>query len=150
MNAFHRSDLPAPAKALSLVRIHHGLPSRSGEEIQPVATGANAPAARIWGRGARLNHLVARRRRIALDRIPAGRCPAILELSGGTNFVILLGRDHESSDTFRVQFPDSREALVRGDRLREIYDGLCVFLTPSAAQQGGWLRHLWIRFAERR
>lgn len=136
MNAFHRPDLPASSKVLSLVRLHHGLPSDSGEVVAPTAR-ASAPLGRLWRAGARANHLRARRRRIALDALPDGEFPVILELAGGSNFVIV----HERSGTeaegqsYLVQFPDSREAVVRADRLRELYDGTCVFLSPGGAER---------------
>lgn len=147
MNSFHQPEIPATAKVLSLVRLHHGLPSRGGEEIP------QAPAKRlerVWKTGARLNHLFARRRRIALEEIPASCFPVILELSGGSNFVILRERTapEQEGDAYIVQFPDSREALVRGDRLRELYDGVCVFLNPGS---GSTPRGpgLWHRLRER-
>jgi len=148
MNSFHQPEIPATAKVLSLVRLHHGLPSRGGEEIP------EAPAKRlerVWKTGARLNHLFARRRRIALEEIPASCFPVILELSEGSNFVILRERSasEKDGDAYIVQFPDSREALVRGDRLRELYDGVCVFLRPgqSSGSTGG--PGLWHRLRER-
>jgi hypothetical protein len=147
MNSFRQPEIPATAKVLSLVRLHHGLPSRSGEEIP------QAPAKRlerVWKTGARLNHLFARRRRIALEEIPASCFPVILELSDGSNFVILRERTAPApeGDAYIVQFPDSREALVRGDRLRELYDGVCVFLNPGS---GSTPRGpgLWHRLRER-
>lgn len=148
MNSFHQPEIPATSKVLSLVRLHHGLPSRGGEEIP------QAPAKRlerVWKTGARLNHLFARRRRIALEEIPASCFPVILELSEGSNFVILRERTAHApeGDAYIVQFPDSREALVRGDRLRELYDGVCVFLRPghSSGSNGG--PGLWHRLRER-
>lgn len=132
MNAFHRPDLPATSKVLSLVRLHHGLPSGTGEVVPPTAK-ASASLGRLWRTGARANHLQARRRRIALDALPDGEFPVILELAGGSNFVIVherSGKDGEGQ-SYLVQFPDSREAVVRADRLRELYDGTCVFLSPG-------------------
>jgi hypothetical protein len=148
MNSFHQPEIPATAKVLSLVRLHHGLPSRGGEEIP------EAPAKRLerlWKMGARLNHLSARRRRIALEEIPESCFPVILELSGGSNFVILRERTAtgHSGDAYIVQFPDSREALVRGDRLRDLYDGVCVFLRPSRPSGPSGRVGLWRRLRER-
>jgi hypothetical protein len=101
--------------------------------------------------GARLNHLSARRRRIALEEIPESCFPVILELSGGSNFVILRERTAtgQSGDAYIVQFPDSREALVRGDRLRDLYDGVCVFLRPSRPSGPSGRVGLWRRLRER-
>ena len=148
MNSFLQPEIPATAKVLSLVRLHHGLPSRGGEEIP------EAPAKRLerlWKMGARLNHLSARRRRIALEEIPESCFPVILELSGGSNFVILRERTAtgQSGDAYIVQFPDSREALVRGDRLRDLYDGVCVFLRPSSPSGPSGGTGLWRRLRER-
>jgi len=148
MNSFHQPEIPATAKVLSLVRLHHGLPSRGGEEIP------EAPAKRLerlWKMGARLNHLSARRRRIALEEIPESCFPVILELSGGSNFVILRERTAtgQSGDAYIIQFPDSREALVRGDRLRDLYDGVCVFLRPSRPSGPSGRVGLWRRLRER-
>ncbi|MCB1204169.1 MAG: hypothetical protein KDN18_07905 [Verrucomicrobiae bacterium] len=155
MNAFHQPDLPAPAKVLSLVRLHHGLPSQKGEEIPLVANASVKRLSRQWRAGARLNHLQARRRRIALEEIPESALPAVLELGKGSNFVILLERNHSGKgedESFLVQFPDSRESMVRGDRLRELYDGVCVFLRPdSRVQPPGSdrpARRFWGRFRE--
>jgi|LakMenEpi03Aug12_release.lakeMendotaPanAssembly.Ray.scaffolds.fasta_scaffold324742_1 ABC-type bacteriocin/lantibiotic exporter with double-glycine peptidase domain len=134
MNAFHRPDLPASSKVLSLVRLHHGMPPEIGE-VLPATAKASAPLGRLWRSGARANHLQARRRRVPLDDLPEAEFPVILELAGGSNFVIV----HERSGTegegqaYRVQFPDSREAEVRADRLRELYDGTCVFLSPGTS-----------------
>lgn len=155
MNAFHQPDVPAPAKVLSLVRLHHGLPSRNGEEIPTPSRASSKRLARQWRSGARLNHLQARRRRIALEEIPQAALPAVLELAEGSNFVILLEKLDSvdaGEERFLVQFPDSRESLVRGDRLRELYDGVCVFLRPASREQppGGDrpARRFWGRFRE--
>lgn len=147
MNPFHQPEVPATAKVLSLVRLHHGLPSTSDGTI-PRPSGKRLE--RIWKTGARLNHLFARRRCIALEEIPSACFPVILELSGGSNFVILRERADEcpGTDSYVVQFPDSREALVRGDRLRELYDGVCVFLKPGSSPRPGG-PGLWSRLRER-
>lgn len=155
MNAFHQPDLPAPAKVLSLVRLHHGLPSQKGEEIPLVANASVKRLSSQWRAGARLNHLQARRRRIALEEIPDSALPAVLELGKGSNFVILLERNHSGKgedEGYLVQFPDSRVSIVRGDRLRELYDGVCVFLRPTSRVKppGGDrpARRFWGRFRE--
>jgi hypothetical protein len=147
MNAFHRPNLPATSKVLSLVRIHHGLPP-AGAEVVPQATTSGATLGRLWRSGARANHLQARRRRIALDDLPAGEFPVILELAGGSNFVIVHERCGKPGDeaAYLVQFPDSREAEVRAERLREFYDGTCVFLSPGATDRPAGL---FMRFRRR-
>jgi hypothetical protein len=140
MNAFHRPNLPATSKVLSLVRLHHGLPPEGGV-ILPKEAKSGSPLGRLWRSGARANHLQARRRRVALDDLPAGEFPVILELAGGSNFVIVherCGKDGAEA-SFRVQFPDSREAEVRADRLRELYDGTCVFLSPGVPDHAAGL-----------
>jgi hypothetical protein len=136
MNAFHRPNLPATSKVLSLVRIHHGLPPE-GAEVVPQTADSRATLGRLWRSGARANHLQARRRRVALDDLPAGEFPVILELAGGSNFVIVHERcgNAGGGDSYLVQFPDSREAEVRADRLRELYDGTCVFLSPGESDR---------------
>ena len=153
MNSFHQSDLPVSAKVLSLVRLHHGLPSRAGEEIPVVKNALNKRATRLWKSGARLNHLSARRRRLAIEKITSDCFPAILELSHGSNFVILKEKvesSAEEGDTYIVQFPDSREAVVRGARLRELYDGTCVLLRPGKTESTGWLGRLRALSSKRR
>ncbi|MBL9157800.1 MAG: hypothetical protein JNJ70_10030 [Verrucomicrobiales bacterium] len=151
MNPFHQPEVPATAKVLSLVRLHHGLPSASGEEIPHAGAKGRKRLERVWKSEARLNHLFARRRCIALEEIPSGCFPVILELSGGSNFVILRERTEETvgADSYLVQFPDSREALVRGDRLRELYDGVCVFLRPGSSPTRSGGPGLWKRLRER-
>lgn len=140
MNAFHRPDLPATSKVLSLVRLHHGLPPE-GADIMPTVAKPSAPLGRQWRSGARANHLHARRRRVALENLPNGEFPVILELAGGSNFVIVHERSGKAGegDSFLVQFPDSREAIVRADRLRELYDGTCVFLSPEVPERSAGL-----------
>jgi hypothetical protein len=148
MKPFQHPEIPATAKVLSLVRLHHGLPSRDGEEI-PLTPSKGL--GRTWKAGARLNRLSALRRRIALEEIPVNRFPVILELSGASQFVILHERSAigQDAETYLVQFPDSRESLVRADRLRELYDGVCVFLRPNSAigSKGG--PNLWHRLRDR-
>lgn len=136
MNAFHQTNLPATSKVLSLVRIHHCLPPE-GFEVVPPATASVATLGRMWRSGARANHLQARRRRVALEDLPAEEFPVILELAGGSNFVIVHERrgNAAAGASYLVQFPDSREAEVRAERLRELYDGTCVFLSPGAADR---------------
>lgn len=148
MTSFHHPEIPATAKVLSLVRLHHGLPSSNGEEI-PLTPAKGL--GRIWKAGARLNRLSALRRRIALEEIPVNRFPVILELSAASQFVILHERAArgQDSEAYLVQFPDSRESLVRADRLRELYDGVCVFLRPKSTigSKGG--PSLWHRLRDR-
>lgn len=116
--------------------------------------------ARIWRRGARLNHLKVRRQLIHLDDIPASAFPVVLELGQGTQFLILREKlDDSGTGAYLVQFPDAREALVRAERLRETYDGTCVFLRPRTARverketgpgnesRRGWLAGLRKRIA---
>ncbi len=136
MNAFHRPDLPATSKVLSLVRLHHGLPP-GDSEVLPTEVRGEAPLARQWRVGARANHLCARRRRIALEDLPVGQFPVILELARGSHFVIVKKRcpDDAGGESFLVQFPDSREAEVRAERLRELYDGACVLLSPGVSDR---------------
>lgn len=136
MNPFHRPDLPATSKVLSLVRMHHALPAEGVGVVSPT-TATGSTLGRLWRAGARANHLQARRRRVALEDLPSGEFPVILELAGGSNFVIVHGRCGNGGGevSYGVQFPDSREAEVRADRLRELYDGTCVFLRPVAADR---------------
>jgi hypothetical protein len=156
MKLFLQPDLPASAKVLSLVRHHHGLPTGVNEEIPVNATMRTNRLARIWRTGARLNHLNARRRRIELDDIPASAFPVVLELGQGSQFLILEENLKESgTESFIVQFPDARQSVVRADRIREIYDGTCVFLRPrGTANNGGepksrrgWFARLSARIA---
>jgi len=156
MKLFLHPDLPASAKVLSLVRHHHGLPTGANEEIPVNARMRSNRLARIWRTGARLNHLNARRRRIELDDIPASAFPVVLELGQGSQFLILKEKLNEGgTESYIVQFPDARESLVRAERIREIYDGTCVFLRPrDAANNGGgpksrrgWFARLSARIA---
>jgi len=157
MKHFLQPDVPASAKVLSLVRHHHGLPMGLADEIPVSAAMRGNRLARVWRTGARLNHLNARRRRIELDDIPASAFPVVLELGQGSQFLILREKlsDH-GTESYIVQFPDARESLVRAERIREIYDGSCVFLRPRGAAhdesprggiRSGWLARLRSRIA---
>lgn len=140
MKPFLDPEVPASAKVLSLVRLHHDPGTVPGETIPVNRRMKGARLSSVWKSGARLNHLRARRRRVRLEDIPSDCFPVILELAGGSNFVIVKERlKEEPAGSFLVQFPDSREAVVRGDRLSELYDGQCVFLSPEAgsAKRGG-------------
>lgn len=112
---------PAVHRAVDLIRRHHGLPEREG-----AVNGTSGESK--WVRYARERHLKAKRRVIHLDEIPESQYPAILEIHGGSHFVILTGKRDDS--TYSVQFPDSRESDVSADRLRESYSGQCIFLKP--------------------
>lgn len=156
MKLFLQPDLPASAKVLSLVRHHHGLPTGVNEEIPVNATMRSNRLTRIWRTGARLNHLNARRRRIELDDIPASAFPVVLELGQGSQFLILKEKLNEGgTESYIVQFPDARQSVVRAERIREIYDGTCVFLRPRDAANNeagpksrrGWFGRLSARIA---
>lgn len=156
MKIFLQPDLPASAKVLSLVRHHHGLPTGLNDEIPVNATMRTNRLTRIWRTGARLNHLNARRRRIELDDIPPSAFPVVLELGQGSQFLILKENLNEGgTESYIVQFPDARESLVRAERIREIYDGTCVFLRPrdtanddrGSKPRGGWFGRLSARIA---
>ena len=138
MKPLLQSDIPASARVTSLVRRHHGLPSEGIGEVPVSAAMLNSRLARVWRTGAQLNHLNARRRRMRLDDIPASAFPVVLELKEGSQFLILKERIQErTSVSYLVQFADSRESLVRAERIREIYDGTCVFFSPRDAVHGG-------------
>lgn len=147
MDPFLQPDVPAPAKVLSLIRLHHGVDLSTVAEIPHSPEMSNQRLPKVWASGARLNHLHARRRRIALEDIPESAFPVVLELASGTNFVILKEKiEEEGVDAFLVQFPDSRESTVRAERIRELYDGVCVFLSPKySPQSGGTNGGLWRR-----
>jgi len=156
MKLFLQPDVPASAKVLSLVRHHHGLPTGVADEIPVNASMRSNRLTRIWRTGAKLNHLNARRRRIELDDIPASAFPVVLELGQGSQFLILREKvTDRRSESYIVQFPDARESLVRAERIREIYDGTCVFLRPRDAASegtprggsGGWVGRLRARIA---
>lgn len=144
MTAYSQPDLPAPAKVLSLVRLHHGLPSGTGDEIPPCSGRLAVRPGRLWQRGARLNHLRARRLRLALEEIPATSLPAVLELSGGSSCLLLLGREKgcAGEPIYRVQFPDAREAFVSAEALGGRYDGVCVLFCPARPRRA---RRPWLR-----
>lgn len=128
MDAFKNPSTPPAAKALSLVRLHHGAPTASFESI-PTFDGITKNGSRAaWNQGAKRNHLHAKRRQRGLEDIEESSLPVILEIDGGRNFVVLKERVDESECI--VQFPDSREAPVSIDRLNERYSGFCIFLSP--------------------
>lgn len=127
MKPEHNPTLPASARAVTLVRQHHGLPSTPGLE--------GFQEAGNWSKLARRHHLRAQRRIVKLEEIPESRYPVILELHGGSRLVILTEKRDES--TYGVQFPDAREADVSAERLAEVYDGRCIFLKPGPATDDG-------------
>ena len=138
MDPFLSPELPSSAKVLSLVSLHHGLQAGSRPEVptSPVMKGNRLSS--IWRTGGRLNHLQASRRRVRLEEIPESAYPVILELSHGSNFVVLKEKvSGKAGDSYLVQFPDSREAMVVGDRIRELYDGTCVFLSRREGRDSG-------------
>ncbi|MEM9283210.1 MAG: hypothetical protein AAGA96_15415 [Verrucomicrobiota bacterium] len=143
MNLFNRPDIPPSAKAMSLVRMHHGLDSNGGEEIPQVLDrkGYDVPAA--WKKEARLNHLRARRKRVPLSEIQNESFPVILDVHDSSSCVILLERIGEAG--YIVQFPDSRESFVSVERLENAYDGSCIFLEPHAS----FHKQSWQRFFSR-
>ena len=128
MSAFRDPSLPASTRAVQLVSQHHGLPEEEDVSILLAASAATGSLRKVWKREAKAHHLRARRRTIRLEEIPEAQFPVILEIDGATNFVVLLERESESE--YRIQFPDSREAIVSKDRIAEVYDGTCVFFTP--------------------
>lgn len=135
MDSYRDPAIPSSSKALSLVRLHHGVSARCDEEIPVAAASGGMQKGAIWRAGARMNHLHARRRKVKLEEIPERAFPVILEVSGGSNFVILKERTDEA--TFLVQFPDSRESTVACQRLAEVYDGECIFLSPKRGSGRG-------------
>ncbi|MAS95471.1 MAG: hypothetical protein CMO55_19905 [Verrucomicrobiales bacterium] len=144
MDSFRDPDISRPSKALSLVRLHHGVSPISEDRIPAVEVASSMRKGAMWRAGARANHLHARRRRVKLEEIPERAFPVILEVSGGSNFVIL--KERTDSETFLVQFPDSRESTVSRKRLAEVYDGECIFLSPKrSGGMGGGLRRLFSR-----
>lgn len=138
-DSYRDTSIPATSRAVNLVRQHHEIPAHPGE-MMPSATESKSATARVWRREARANHLRAQRRSVRFDEIPAAQLPAILEINGGSNFVVLL----EKNGTFsaRIQFPDAREAVVPCERIEEVYDGTCVFLNPTNSRRDGgkWSR----------
>ena len=149
MKPYRDVSIPPAARAMNLVRRHHSMPLEA-EKFEKAASIEGRSAARNLRREARANHLRAKRRKMLFADIPEGEFPVLLQLSGGSNFVILKekGKDGE----FLVQFPDSREAVVDGERLEEVYDGVCVFLQPRSSRSdadssGSGGKHLkkWFR-----
>lgn len=141
MKPFLDPNVPAPAKVLSLVRLHHGIDAVDFTGIPVLRGMGGRRLSSVWRSGARLNHLRARRRRVRLEEIPSDAFPVILELAGGSNFILLKERFEEAgAESYQVQFPDSRESLVRADRIRELYDGQCVFLSPGDGSGRGGRR----------
>lgn len=121
MNKERNINTPASTRVVDLVRQHHRLPERADTKLSRGKSGN-------WAKEARCNHLRARRRLVNLKEIPESQYPVILEVHGGSHFVILTAKRDE--DTYCVQFPDSRESDVSAERLEEFYDGRCVFLKP--------------------
>jgi hypothetical protein len=113
---------------------HHGLPENDEASILLAACAAPGSLRKVWKREAKANHLKARRRTIRLEEIPEAQFPVILEIDGARNFVVLLER--ESENEYRIQFPDTREAIVTRERIAEVYDGTCVFFSPEKRFQG--------------
>ena len=128
MSAFRDPSLPASTRAVRLVSQHHGLSGSEDASILQAACAADGSLRKIWKREAKANHLKARRRNVRLEEIPEGQFPVILEIDGAKNFVVLLARENETE--YRIQFPDTREAVVSRERIREVYDGTCVFFVP--------------------
>jgi len=128
MNSDLTSTVPASTRVVELVRQHHGLPPR-----EDAAAGVEKETG--WAKSAHERHLHARRRQVNLSEIPTSQYPVILELHGGSNFVLLTAKRDE--ETYCVQFPDSREADVSAGRLEEFYDGRCIFLKPKRSARGG-------------
>lgn len=129
MKSYRNTSIPAASRAINLVRRHHNLPG-SGVAMTPVGSDESSRSAGSnWKREARANHLRAKRRTVLLSDIPIRQLPVILEISGGSNFVIL--KEKEKSGECLVQFPDARESIVDLARLEEVYDGTCVFLNPK-------------------
>lgn len=138
MDPFLSPDFPASAKVLRLVSLHHGLQTTGNPEIPQCSAMKGNHLSAIWRTGGRMNHLEARRRRVRLEEIPESAYPVILELSQGSNFIVLKEKvAGKTPDSYFVQFPDSREALVLGERIRELYDGTCVFLGRRGKQDSG-------------
>lgn len=148
MNLSQPSDGPIPSRILGLVRAHHGLPEPVSSDSPATKRQKSSWSPRFWNRESRRNHLSASRRRMELDAIPRESFPVILELSGGSNFVIVNERiagSRNEGPAYLVQFPDSRESLVRADRLRELYDGTCILLRPAPVSRWNLLRRRNVR-----
>jgi hypothetical protein len=139
MKSYRNPAIPAASRAMNLVRRHHNVPGIENEMTPPATNGEPRRAGNHWRREARANHLRAKRRTVLLSDIPVGQLPVILEISGGSNFVIL--KEKEKNGECLVQFPDARESIVDLARLEEVYDGTCVFLNPkedSSNRTGGF------------
>ncbi len=138
MDPFLSPEVPSSAKVLRLVSLHHGVQTNGMPEVptSPVMKGNRLSS--IWRAGGRLNHMRARRRHVRLEEIPESAYPVILELSQGSNFIVLKEKvSGKIRDSYLVQFPDSREALVQEERIRELYDGTCVFLGRREDRDSG-------------
>lgn len=133
MSVFRDPSIPASTRAVQLVSRHHGLPQHEDIAILLAASAATGSLRKVWKREAKAHHLKARRRKMILEEVPEDQFPVILEIDGGTNFVVLLERESESD--YRIQFPDAREAIVSKERIAEVYDGICVFFTPLKKNQ---------------
>ncbi len=127
MSSFLDCSLPASTRAVRLVSQHHGLPENEEAAILIATCAAPGSLREVWKREATANHLRARRRTIRLEEIPEAQFPVILEIDSAQNFVVLLERESETE--YRVQFPDTREAIVSRERIAEVYDGTCVFFS---------------------
>lgn len=134
MESHDDTSLPASSRAVRLVRRHHGLPEPSEFSVLRAASVASGPLRRVWKREAKHNHLRARRRKLPFSEIPEDCFPVVLEVDGARNFVVLLEREGDAE--YRIQFPDTREAVVARERIEEVYDGTCVFFTPRRPDKG--------------
>jgi hypothetical protein len=132
-------SIPAAARAMNLVRRHFSI-SMESETFKNAASIEGKSTARNLRRKAKANHLRTKRRKMLFADIPEGERPVLLQLSGGSNFVIL--KEKGKDDECLVQFPDSREAVVDGERLDEVYDGICVFLQPRSSRNNSDLSGL--------
>lgn len=124
MQSLHH--LSALNRAIELVSQHHGLPASVGESEEAASRLKVAAFARR-------RHLRVKRRIVRLEEIPEAQFPVILETHSGRRCVIVTAK-HPDGD-YSVQFPDSRESLVSGDRLRESYSGHCLFLRPKRSSR---------------
>ncbi len=139
MKSYRDVSIPAAARAMNLVRRHLSMPMES-ETFKNAASIEGESTARNLRREAKANHLRAKRRKMLFADIPEGELPVLLQLSGGSNFVIL--KEKGRGGECLVQFPDSREAVVDGERLDEVYDGICVFLQPRSSRNNSDLSGL--------
>ncbi len=144
MSAIVSSSSSSLTRLIALVGVHHGIPAPEGEEKKPEIPIRESQLSRAWKKCAREHHLIATRRRVNLDEIPENAYPVALELENGNRFVLLVEKTKNlltSGDAYIVQFPDSRAALVRDKRIREMYDGTCIFFQPhDKGSWGGWRR----------